>query len=394
MSREYDVLIIGGGASGLMCAASLVSRGITNIAVIERNDRVGKKLLMTGNGRCNVTNISAVSGDYNTDDPDKLALIFEKFGISDTMSFFENELNVKLTQKGDLIYPRTLRSNTVLDSLRFYCEDNGVTFITDTFVREITDDNVVNGAYKAEYIIISTGGASYPVTGSDGNSYKIINSVIHDNSAFAPVCPGLVPLMSSDKDLKSLSGSKAQVSVKLFIDRKECGCEEGELLFTDYGISGICVMQLSSVYDRMKLKGLKEAYVLVDLLPEMTIEEAKDQIDRRLSSASDRSASEKLSGLIPIIIAEVITKRNGDLIDNIKNMRIDISGGLDFDRAQITVGGVKLSSLNDGLSLKKRDDIYVIGEAVNVDGPCGGYNLQWAWSSAFAAADDIHERLS
>ncbi len=102
MSLEYDVLIIGGGAAGLMCAASLASRGVSNIAVIERNDRVGKKLLMTGNGRCNVTNTSAVAGDYNTDDQDKLSSIFEKFGISDTMTFFEDELKVKLTDKGDL----------------------------------------------------------------------------------------------------------------------------------------------------------------------------------------------------------------------------------------------------------------------------------------------------
>ena len=394
MSLEYDVLIIGGGAAGLMCAASLASRGVSNIAVIERNDRVGKKLLMTGNGRCNVTNTSAVAGDYNTDDQDKLSSIFEKFGISDTMTFFEDELKVKLTDKGDLIYPRTLRSNTVLDALRFYCEDHGVEFITDTIVREISADNSVNGSYRAEYIVISTGGASYPVTGSDGNTYKLINSIIHDNSAFAPVCPGLVPLKSSDKDIKSLSGSKAQVRITLFIDRKECGCEEGEILFTDYGISGICVMQLSSIYDRMKLKGLKEAYILVDLLPEMTIDEAQNQINMRLSSSSERTVAEKISGLIPTNIADVISKRKGDLIDNLKNMRIDITGSMEFDRAQITIGGVKLSSLNNGLSLKNRDDVYVIGEAVNVDGPCGGYNLQWAWSSAAVAANDIAGRIS
>ncbi len=394
MSLEYDVLIIGGGAAGLMCAASLALRGVSNIAVIERNDRVGKKLLMTGNGRCNVTNTSAVAGDYNTDDQDKLSSIFEKFGISDTMTFFEDELKVKLTDKGDLIYPRTLRSNTVLDSLRFYCEDHGVAFITDTLVREISADNVINGSYKARYIVISTGGASYPVTGSDGNSYKFINSVIHDNSAFAPVCPGLVPLMSSDKDIKALSGSKAHARIRLFIDRKECACEEGELLFTDYGISGICVMQLSSVYNIRKLTGLKDAYVLVDLLPELSAEEAKEQIDKRLSSSSQRSVAEQLSGLLPINIAEVVSKRKGDLLDNIRNFRIDISGSLDMVRAQVTIGGIKLSALNDGMSLRKRDDIYVIGEAVNVDGPCGGYNLQWAWTSAFAAADDISKRLS
>ena len=394
MNLEFDVLIIGCGDEGIMHAASLVSSSSSVIPVTVRDGRVGKKLLMTGNGRCNVTNTSAIAGDYNTDDQDKLSSIFEKFGISDTMTFFEDELKVKLTDKGDLIYPRTLRSNTVLDSLRFYCEDHGVAFITDTLVREISADNVINGSYKARYIVISTGGASYPVTGSDGNSYKFINSVIHDNSAFAPVCPGLVPLMSSDKDIKALSGSKAHARIRLFIDRKECACEEGELLFTDYGISGICVMQLSSVYNIRKLTGLKDAYVLVDLLPELSAEEAKEQIDKRLSSSSQRSVAEQLSGLLPINIAEVVSKRKGDLLDNIRNFRIDITGSMEFDRAQITIGGVKLSSLNNGLSLKNRDDVYVIGEAVNVDGPCGGYNLQWAWNSAAVAANDIAGRIS
>ncbi len=144
----------------------------------------------------------------------------------------------------------------------------------------------------------------------------------------------------------------------------------------------------------MKLKGLKEAYILVDLLPEMTIDEAQNQINMRLSSSSERTVAEKISGLIPTNIADVISKRKGDLIDNLKNMRIDITGSMEFDRAQITIGGVKLSSLNNGLSLKNRDDVYVIGEAVNVDGPCGGYNLQWAWSSAAVAANDIAGRIS
>lgn len=394
MSRKYNALIIGAGASGLMCACSLASLGVTDIAVVERNEKPGKKLLMTGNGRCNVSNEHISAADYNSDDPEKLDAILSCYDVSYTKEFFEKELKVKLSSKGDLIYPRTFRSDTVLTALRDMCEDAGVTFISDTFVETISDDLTVNGDISARYIVLATGGASYPVTGSDGNTYKLINSVIHDSNAFAKICPALVQLKSSDKDIRKLSGSKAQVDVRLFIDRKEASREKGELLFTDYGVSGICILQLSSVYNRAKLHGIKEAYILADLLPELSDDEAYDEVALRLASGSNRSDASKLSGLIPADIASVVCSRKGDITDNLKNFRINISGSMDLDRAQVTSGGLKLGALNPPLSLKKKSSVYVIGEAVNVDGPCGGYNLQWAWSSAFAASNDIAGRLS
>ena len=393
MSHNYNVAIIGAGASGLMCACSLASLGVTDIAVIERNDKLGRKLLMTGNGRCNVTNDSIVSSDYNCDDHSKLDTILSCYDSSYTREFFEKDLKVKLINKGDLVYPRTLRSDTVLQSLKNYCEDNDVSFITDTCVKSITSELTVSDNISAKFIVIATGGASYPATGSDGNSYKLVNSVIHDNSAFAQICPALVQLKSSDKDIKKLSGSKAQVKVKLFINKEEKASECGELLFTDYGVSGICILQLSSIYNRAKLKGIKEAYISVDFLPELSDDESYDQIALRLEADSNRSDAEKISGLISRDIAEVIVSRKGSVFDNIKNFRINISDSMDFDRAQVTSGGVKLSSLKTSLALINKPSVYVIGEAVNVDGPCGGYNLQWAWSSAFAASGDIAGRL-
>ncbi len=348
---------------------------------------------MTGNGRCNVTNDSIVSSDYNCDDHSKLDTILSCYDSSYTREFFEKDLKVKLINKGNLVYPRTLRSDTVLQSLKNYCEDNGVIFITDTCVKSITPELTVSDNISAKFIVIATGGASYPATGSDGNSYKLVNSVIHDNSAFAQICPGLVQLKSSDKDIKKLSGSKAQVKVKLFINKEEKASECGELLFTDYGVSGICILQLSSIYNRAKLKGIKEAYISVDFLPELSDDESYDQIALRLEADSNRSDAEKLSGLISRDIAEVIVSRKGSVFDNIKNFRINISDSMDFDRAQVTSGGVKLSSLKTSLALINKPSVYVIGEAVNVDGPCGGYNLQWAWSSAFAASGDIAGRL-
>lgn len=377
-----------------MCACSLASLGVTGVAVVERNDKLGKKLLMTGNGRCNVTNNNISAKDYNTDDYEKLEAILDCYDTSYTKDFFEKELKVKLSSKGDLVYPRTYRSDTVLKALKDMCEDHGVEFIRDTYIDDISEDLTVNGDINARYIVIATGGAAYPMTGSDGNTYKLINSVIHDNNAFAKICPALVQLKSSDKDIRKLSGSKTQVGLRLFIDREERASEQGELLFTDYGVSGICIMQLSSVYNRAKLKGIKEAYILADLLPEMSDDEAYDEVSVRLAADSKRTDAEKISGLIPYDIACVVCARKGDIADNLKNFRINLSGSMELDRAQVTSGGIKLEALNPPLSLKKKSSVYVIGEAVNVDGPCGGFNLQWAWSSAFAASNDIAGRLS
>ena len=394
MNHKYSVTIIGAGASGLMCAASLASSGISNIALVERNPKVGKKLLMTGNGRCNVTNLKASTADYHTDDTDKLDRILNRFGISFTMNFFKDVLMVRLTEKGDLVYPGTFKSSTVLDALRYYCEDHGVHFITDKKTDSLDPNKLSDYGIDADYYVLAMGGASYPETGSDGGSYKIINSLIHDNSAFESLSPALVQLKSSDRDIRILSGTRAQVKVRLIADREELGSEEGEILFTDYGISGICIMQLSSIYNRRKMKGIREAYLTVDFLPEMTEEEVCREVNKRLNTASDRSEAVKLSGLVQRNIAEVICGRHGDIASSLKDFRITLSGSMDFDKAQITTGGLKLSVLNETLSLINNDRYYVIGETVNVDGPCGGYNLQWAWSSAFAAANDIAKRIN
>lgn len=378
-----DVAIIGAGASGLMCACRLISAGITNIAVYERNDRPGKKLLATGNGRCNLSNSSVKPEDYNTDDSDKLAIILDRYGYDQTAEYFEKTLNVMLASKDELIYPRTFKSSTVLDALRNYIEDHGVKIITDSFVDSIKDE--------AKYTVIASGGMAMPVSGSDGNSYKLINSVIKDKTAFCDVRPSLVQFTSSDRDIKTLSGIRVNAVLSLYINKEKVAEEAGELLFTDYGISGICTMQLSRIYDRYIAKGIKSCYVSADLVSEYDKDALDEEVKRRITDGKDIAS--RLSGILQKEICEVITSRGRDIAGLMKEFKINITGTRDFEHAQVTFGGLKLGRLIDTLSIKEHDDVYVIGEAVNVDGPCGGYNLQWAWSSAFAAADDISVRL-
>ncbi len=380
-----DVAIIGAGASGLMCACRLVSLGITNIALFERNNKEGKKLLATGNGRCNLSNKNIDTSDYSTDDPNKLRAVLEAYGYEFTSKFFEKTLNVMLSGKDDLVYPRTYKSSTVVDAMRNFLEASGITITTDDMVKDIS-------SIDAKYIVIATGGAASPKSGSDGNSYKLINSLINDRQAFTGVLPSLVQFRSSDSDVKSLSGVRVNCTLSMYVDNNEVATESGELLFTDYGISGICTMQLSRIYNEFIRKGIRNCYVSADMVPELSLDVLRDEVERRILNSDILDKADRLSGILQKEICEVILKRGGDIASHMKAFRINVSGTRDMENAQVTSGGLNLQYLGDGMRLT--DNVYVIGEAVNVDGPCGGYNLQWAWSSAFSCAQDISSRIS
>lgn len=381
--KKYKTVIIGGGASGLMCACRLAYNGISDIAVLERNPKVGKKLLMTGNGRCNVTNDELDISLYNTDDPSVLSSIINKYPVSDTRSFFEDVLDISLISKNGLVYPRTLKGITVLEEMNRFLLEHGVEIITDHEVKDISDGFIIDDMFNADNVVIAGGGASYPKTGSDGSSYKLISSFV-PGSDIIPAYPSLVQLNIRESDIRKLSGERINARVTLVIDRKEVASETGEMLFTDYGVSGICIMQLSGILNRYRMKGIRTASVVVDMFPDMTREELSREVERRGGS---------LNGLLLSQIAQVVLSRSGDVINNLKSFVLTVTGTRDLGSAQVTGGGLKLSCLTEGLMLKSHPGLYVTGEAVNVDGPCGGYNLQWAWSSALSSADDISGRL-
>ena len=381
--KKYKTVIIGGGASGLMCACRLAYNGISDIAVLERNPKVGKKLLMTGNGRCNVTNDELDISLYNTDDPSVLSSIINKYPVSDTRSFFEDVLDISLISKNGLVYPRTLKGITVLEEMNRFLLEHGVEIITDHEVKDISDGFIIDDLFNADNVVIAGGGASYPKTGSDGSSYKLISSFV-PGSDIIPAYPSLVQLNIRESDIRKLSGERINARVTLVIDRKEVASETGEMLFTDYGVSGICIMQLSGILNRYRMKGIRTASVVVDMFPDMTREELSREVERRGGS---------LNGLLLSQIAQVVLSRSGDVINNLKSFVLTVTGTRDLGSAQVTGGGLKLSCLTEGLMLKSHPGLYVTGEAVNVDGPCGGYNLQWAWSSALSSADDISGRL-
>ncbi|MBR1797200.1 MAG: aminoacetone oxidase family FAD-binding enzyme [Clostridiales bacterium] len=389
----YDVLIIGAGASGLMCASSLVREYPSiRVLVIDKNGKAGRKLLATGNGRCNFTNLNIASSCYNTDDVRKLTKILHSFNSKKIIDYFEKKLGVVADYKGDLVYPITYQSKTVADALEASCK--GVRFLYNTEVTSVVKKDIgyfINGMYEAHNVVFACGGVSYPELGSNGSLYPIIRGLAGEDS-IERLIPSLVPLKSSDKDIKALAGIRQECTVRL-----NGAAEKGEILFAEYGVSGICVMQLSGNYNRSIAAGKKAGFLSVDLLPSMDAKRKILKIEELMRAFPDRSPEDALSGLLKKPLASVVVGRSdgtpADIARIAGDFRINLIGSLGFENAQVTSGGLKLKKVNDGLELLNCPGIYVCGEALNVDGICGGYNLHWAWASALTVADSILEDM-
>ncbi|SCW27857.1 hypothetical protein SAMN02910456_00280 [Ruminococcaceae bacterium YRB3002] len=408
----YNCIVIGGGASGLYCASRLVHSGLDNIAVIESNHKPGKKLLMTGGGRCNLTNACIKASDYCCDSSKRLDEILSAHDKDSTLDFFRDELGVICVEKNGLYYPSTFRAATVVDGLVNYLNDHKVDIITDTSADtlEFTEDIfVVNRRYKSRTVVLATGGISYPKTGSNGSGFDLIRAYIAPED-IAPMGPSLVPLKSSDKDIAKISGARTVCRIVL---RDVSGRiqqtyrSEGEMLFTDYGVSGICVLDLSPYASSILEEG---GMPVLDInLVSMELEELSCAVRHNIKHFPLRRVIDALSGILRDDLLNICLKRAGisrdklckdlshsdiaGITDQMEHFIIRISGTLDLDHAQVTRGGVKLTALNRDLSLRNNNRLFVCGEAVNVCGKCGGYNLQFAWSSADAAAIGVTECL-
>ncbi|MBO4408041.1 MAG: aminoacetone oxidase family FAD-binding enzyme [Clostridiales bacterium] len=404
--HSYDVVIVGGGASGLFCASYLRSRSEDlSILILEGSDRVANKLLLTGSGRCNLTNTNWGDQFYNSDDPAKVRQILQDFTPDDLTAFFRDVLGVYTVAKDGYVYPKTFRSNTVSEAFRSYLKENNVTVITNEKVSGIIYDGkymirtLSGNSYSASHLVLSTGGVSYPRTGSDGTGFRLVMPFLPQD-AIEPLRSALLPLTAGRKDIKALSGIRVNAALTLLSGSSSVDRSEGELLFTDNGLSGICVFQLSSKVSAMIQEHINPV-ISVDYLM-LSREEALPVLEHLKESFPDRTISAALSGLIRPQISEYILKTNGldlyktmaetdinDLYDILTGHRFDISGTGDITEGQVTAGGVKLSYLDQGLQIKDHPGLYTIGEMVNVDGICGGYNLQWAFSSAASCADKI-----
>ena len=371
--------VIGLGVSGAIFAISRKrSHPKDEIIIFERLDTPLKKLLATGNGKCNIANTSNLKGIYNSE----VALdILNKYDY-ETQNRFLDSLNIKTKKVGELVYPISESALTVKNALVKALNKAKINIKLNSKVSDyLVNDNSVdvfleNETISVDKLVISVGGKSSPNLGSDGSLFEILKE---HNYKFKDVNPGLCPIYTIEKT-KELSGVRVKAKLTLFKGNKNIHSEIGEVLFKDQGLSGIAIFNLS----RIIAKDLTKKYTIsIDLVPEIS----RDDLGIFLSF---NSSDELLDAYLNPKLANFIRKEKlhgVELINRIKNMKFHFKELYDFEFSQVSIGGISLDNINDKLKSKIENNVYFTGEVLNVDAPCGGFNLMWAIASGLLVAD-------
>lgn len=392
MKNRFDILIIGAGASGLAAAIKAKSQAPwLRVGVLERLPRVGKKILATGNGRCNLTNLNAHEHSYTNSD--FAARVFERYSEQTVIDFFKSIGLLTYSDNCGRVYPMSNTASSVLDCLRFEAHRLGVECICEekcVKIEKVKRDFIINSEHSARMVILAAGGCASPSQGTDGSGFELMRSLGH---SVTKLYPSLVQLTSPDKSLRSLKG----VRVHDALIRAAGRTSRGELLFTDYGLSGIAAMEISADVAR-KASG-SAVIAQIDLLPSMQ----EGEIEEFLSSLN-AACENALVGLLPKAVGVAVLKRVnippetdikslnrkrlGELADKIKNFTVTLDGSKGFENAQVTRGGVRVDEFDcETLESKIVENLFCAGEILDVDGGCGGFNLQWAWASGLCAGE-------
>ncbi len=399
------IIIVGGGAAGMTAAIVAARRGAA-VTVVERMSRVGKKLLATGNGRCNLTNTNRDIEKYHGANPRFVLGAFDQFHVKETLAFFE-ELGIEsVVEEDGAVYPASGQASSVLDVLRYEMEELGVEVICDTAINRIEKGKAGfrclcsdGGEYAADRVIIAAGGKSSPNLGSNGSGFRIAEGLGH--RVKAPF-PALVQVRLDAPFLKRLAGIRIRGRAECRIDDAVTGGERGELLFTDYGISGIPILQLSRSISEHSGTGRKLSLHL-DLFPDSNPKEVAGRIVRRIAFNPRKPLEMSFVGFLHKRLTGVILREAGfgngrlacgdlsgqeihRLAGRMKDWPLRCTGVKSWMFSQVTAGGVDVGDVNPRtMESKIVPGIYFAGEILDIDGDCGGYNLQWAWSSGHTA---------
>ena len=405
-----NVIVIGAGASGLIAAIYAKSKG-NNVILLEKNEICGKKILATGNGRCNFWNEDQRLEHYRSSNFAELEKIINNKNREEILNFFV-KIGIEPKIKNGYYYPNSNQAISIKKALELEAKKQNVIIKTDSEVvdlkKEKDDFKVIlkNGQeIISNSVILATGSKAAPKTGSDGIGYQICKKFNH---TIVKPLPALVQLKADGKFLKDWEGIRTDVLVKLYENDKKIGEEIGEIQLTNYGISGICVFNLSGRVSR-GLNENKKENVRINFLNSLNINSSKDFIEwmnKRNLLVKDRSIFELLEGVLNYKLVNVLLKKSkinnnmkweelslsskNDLAENITSFKLDIIGTNSFDKAQVCSGGIPLNEIDvkDMQSLKVKG-LYIIGELLDVDGDCGGYNLEWAWITGMIAGSRI-----
>ena len=401
---KTEIAVIGGGASGLMAAITAKKSG-KEVIILERKDRILKKVLITGNGRCNITNVNANISNYFGKNISSVENILNKFTPQNTMDFF-NELGIVCNEENrGKVYPLSGQASSVVDALRFEAEKLGIKIETEFYVRKIEKDGFKFRIYsedrkkiEAGRVIIAAGGQSYPELGSNGSGFELAKELGH---SVTKLSPSIVQLKTEKNQVKGLQGIKTDVAVTAYGDNKKICTYDGELLFTDYGISGNVVFNISFV---MPL--YKNVEFEIDFMEKFDYNELYEMLKERKKIMSHLTMENYFNGMINKKLGQFLSKVSGieklskpvkDLNDSdirklctvLKKYRVKILETTGFKNAQVTAGGVLLDEVNiETLESKIVKGLYFSGEVLDVYGECGGFNLQWAWASGHIAGEN------
>ena len=411
MMKRYDAVIVGGGAAGLFCGAQLGLLGKSAV-IIEKNERFGRKLRITGKGRCNVTNncdAQMVMKNITRNERFMYSSL-SRFAPEDAMAFFEG-LGVTLkTERGNRVFPVSDSAHDIADALVKCCLDCGTELVSGEVTELLVEDGKALGVkcggkeYHGGSVIIATGGRSYPKTGSDGFGYKLAKSVGHH---ITPIVPSLCPIVTAEREecaeMMGLSLKNCTLSLREDNKTKPLYEELGETLFTHFGLSGPLVLSASAHIGDID----KHSYHIdIDLKPALSKEQLDARILRDLGDFPNREFGNSLGKLLPAKMIPVIVKRIGipsdkrvnqitkeerrDLVELLKKLTYKVDRLRSIDEAIITRGGVEVSEIDPKtMGSKLCKGLYFIGEVLDLDAYTGGFNLQIAWSTAYACAQAV-----
>ncbi len=401
---KTEIAVIGGGASGLMAAITAKKSG-KEVVILERKDRILKKVLITGNGRCNITNVNANISNYFGKNISSVENILNRFTPQDTMDFF-NGLGIVCNEENrGKVYPLSGQASSVVDALRFEAEKLGIKIETEFYVRKIEKDGFKFKIYsedrkkiEAGRVILAAGGQSYPELGSNGSGFELAKELGH---SVTKLSPSIVQLKTEKNQVKGLQGIKTDVAVTAYGDNKKICTYDGELLFTDYGISGNVVFNISFV-----IPLYKNVEFEIDFMEKFDYNELYEMLKERKKIMSHLTMENYFNGMINKKLGQFLSKVSGieklskpvkDLSDSdirklctvLKKYRVKILETTGFKNAQVTAGGVSLDEVNtETLESKIVKGLYFSGEVLDVYGECGGFNLQWAWASGYIAGEN------
>ncbi len=389
---NYDVMIIGGGAAGLACAAALI-RGNESlkICLVDAGDRLGKKLAATGNGQGNISNLDITADHYHGGN---VALV-EKIACVDPFDGAKLFSCLFSADERGRIYPAGRQASALVDELIVALDNSNICIHMRckakkiVKARELFEVSTENGEiYCAELIVLCVGGKAQKQFKTDGSAYALATSFGH---TLTPLYPSLVQLKTETVHIKTLKGIRADCNVTAFCGGKPLKAVRGDVIFTDYGVSGNAVFSVSSyVADKQNVT------LSLEFLSDFTAEQIEESIISRKSSGYERS--ELLSGTLHNQIGRAIIKRAGTdepsaIVRVLKNFTLPVIGTLGYDYAQVTKGGINMSEVTGELESKLVKNLFFAGEILDVDGDCGGYNLQWAFTSGMCAASAILKRF-